>query len=601
MKIKEIKIVNQDESTEVADIGADAINVDYNNTTVKAELDKLNTDINTNKNNITNLQSQVSSLASESLAQLSEIVDARGGFDTLGERLEKTDDKISSNIKVHFIYRGTNKGDCSLIGKNILIDVGNETDASELISYLVTNHITKIDFIIISHYHSDHIGGVNATGLRAILESSELDCSNCVFYLPPNADYTKFIGTEKTTIQNSENTVKALIAEKNLSYIQPSNFQELVVDEFTKLKFLNCDTNNYDEYYNITVNDAGVEAGRTSYNNFSIVAELQHLSNKFLFTGDIEARAQELICPDMLSYDVLKVAHHGVNVKNYDGYFRKLTPKISVIMNTTATIKSRAPVNYFKNISELYTANESGNVIVNSDGKNVHAISTNGKYNEEVPSNKFFETNKISGINSLNAPLNLINEGDDLNDYKKPGTFFCKSLVGVQTLSNCPTTANFKLVVEQITDLERYLQTIICNSDHVEIYHRLYNSGGWTNWNLVGHQKTTKRLYSGLLETDETVNIPNIKDYTKFLIVPTGGATAILATLNHDSAGIRGVSGLPTSSSAMQLYGINLSIGSQNADGTYPVSLVNFNQFSINTSGRITSTSVSVWYIYGLV
>ena len=91
MKIKEIKIVNQDESTEVADIGADAINVDYNNTTVKAELDKLNTDINTNKNNITNLQSQVSSLASESLAQLSEIVDARGGFDTLGERLDNSD------------------------------------------------------------------------------------------------------------------------------------------------------------------------------------------------------------------------------------------------------------------------------------------------------------------------------------------------------------------------------------------------------------------------------------------------------------------------------------------------------------------------------
>ena len=59
MKIKEIKIINQDESTEIADIGADAINVDYNNTTVAAELDKLNaTDYS--------LQSQVSSLASGS-------------------------------------------------------------------------------------------------------------------------------------------------------------------------------------------------------------------------------------------------------------------------------------------------------------------------------------------------------------------------------------------------------------------------------------------------------------------------------------------------------------------------------------------------------
>lgn len=46
MKIKEIKIVNQDQSTEIADIGADAINVDYNDTTVKAELDKWNSDNN---------------------------------------------------------------------------------------------------------------------------------------------------------------------------------------------------------------------------------------------------------------------------------------------------------------------------------------------------------------------------------------------------------------------------------------------------------------------------------------------------------------------------------------------------------------------------
>ena len=45
-KIKEIKIVNQDESTEIADIGADAINIDYNNITVKDELDRLNAIIN---------------------------------------------------------------------------------------------------------------------------------------------------------------------------------------------------------------------------------------------------------------------------------------------------------------------------------------------------------------------------------------------------------------------------------------------------------------------------------------------------------------------------------------------------------------------------
>ena len=63
MKIKEIKIVNQDQSTEIANIGADAINVDYNDTTVKAELDKLNATDDALINTQNNLQNQINSLA----------------------------------------------------------------------------------------------------------------------------------------------------------------------------------------------------------------------------------------------------------------------------------------------------------------------------------------------------------------------------------------------------------------------------------------------------------------------------------------------------------------------------------------------------------
>lgn len=73
MKIKEIKIINQDESTEIADIGANAENVDYNDTTVKAELDKLNTvddsimNIQANQGTtLNNLELAVSNLASGS-------------------------------------------------------------------------------------------------------------------------------------------------------------------------------------------------------------------------------------------------------------------------------------------------------------------------------------------------------------------------------------------------------------------------------------------------------------------------------------------------------------------------------------------------------
>ena len=77
MKIKQLKIINQDQSTEVADIGADAVNVDYNDTNVKLKLDELSNNIDTNRTNISNeittransitsLQSQIRGLASGS-------------------------------------------------------------------------------------------------------------------------------------------------------------------------------------------------------------------------------------------------------------------------------------------------------------------------------------------------------------------------------------------------------------------------------------------------------------------------------------------------------------------------------------------------------
>ena len=77
MKIKQLKIINQDQSTEIADIGADAVNIDYNDTNVKLKLDELSNNIDTNTANISNeittransvasLQSQIRGLASGS-------------------------------------------------------------------------------------------------------------------------------------------------------------------------------------------------------------------------------------------------------------------------------------------------------------------------------------------------------------------------------------------------------------------------------------------------------------------------------------------------------------------------------------------------------
>lgn len=138
MKIKQLKIINQDQSTEIADIGADAVNIDYNDTNVKLKLDELSNDNNRSKNNITDLQTELNTTNSnlelqtsriDNLAHLdegsttgdAELIDARvdndgNTFTSVGKHVRKVEDNIidindisSKTFNEQIIFNDTNK------------------------------------------------------------------------------------------------------------------------------------------------------------------------------------------------------------------------------------------------------------------------------------------------------------------------------------------------------------------------------------------------------------------------------------------------------------------------------------------------------------
>ena len=107
MKIKEIKIVNQDQSTEIADIGADAVNVDYNDTTVEAELDKLKTDIRKKPyyyNNVANMKAD-ETLKAGDICQTLGYYTANDGFvNYYLITTEETEISLNNNLFAKIIY-----------------------------------------------------------------------------------------------------------------------------------------------------------------------------------------------------------------------------------------------------------------------------------------------------------------------------------------------------------------------------------------------------------------------------------------------------------------------------------------------------------------
>lgn len=213
-------------------------------------------------------------------------------------------------VYVSFINAG--QADSTLItlhdNINILIDGGDFSgtdngnyENTPVVTYLSSKNIDCIDFLIATHPHSDHTGG-----LFAVMEYAKVGA----LIVPPYFEESK-LGAELLEKARSLSVpVYHFSAGDNISFSDSIKLTALMPDDYF----------------------AKVNAGE---NNSSLVLRFDYYNTSFLFTGDLESTGERymmrLLNNDILDVDVLKVAHHGSNTSSSREFINKTSPKFSLI------------------------------------------------------------------------------------------------------------------------------------------------------------------------------------------------------------------------------------------------------------------------------
>jgi competence protein ComEC len=258
------------------------------------------------------------------------------GFTLSGQsHLAENEGKLS----VYFLDVG--QGDSALFfyeGKTILVDAGEYEMGERVVSDLLSRGVTRIDLLVATHPHSDHIGGMQKV-LAAFPVGKVLDTG----LSHPSPAYEHFLET---------------IEQTQIPYQVAKQGQTIAIDPSLRVLVLS------------PPEDQSVE----DLNANSVVLRISYGTIDLLMTGDIDKEGEEALIRSgyPLDAEILKVAHHGSSSSTSPAFLARVRPETAVISvgednpyghphTETTNLLEESGVN-------VYRTDRHGTILVRTDG-----------------------------------------------------------------------------------------------------------------------------------------------------------------------------------------------------------------------------------------
>lgn len=250
-------------------------------------------------------------------------------------------------LRIFFIDVG--QGDSTLIItpdiKTVLVDGGGSDsfDVGEkvLLPYLLDRRILKVDYVLISHFDTDHCGGI-----LTIMEKVKVK---------------NIIISEQAEHSENYERFKKLMIHKKIRLIEVKKGDKIKIGRYSEFKILFPTSRLLSE---------------NPLNNNSIVAQFNYNNFKMLFTGDIEKLAEQQILKTEkaeIRADILKVAHHGSKTSSIPEFIKAVRPRIALIgvgKNNTFGHPNQQTIKNLENIKcRIYRTDLQGEIIIKIDQK----------------------------------------------------------------------------------------------------------------------------------------------------------------------------------------------------------------------------------------